>query len=77
VLRIILGPRRSSKRTEELPNKILKLYFTPDKPRMRWVGHVARTGEIREAHTVFVGKSEGTRQLVRARLRYTIKASLK
>jgi hypothetical protein len=74
VLRLIFGPR-SNKRTEELPNKkILKLYFTPNKPRtMRWVGHVEHIGEMREAHT----KSEGTRPLVRVRLRYAIKTGLK
>lgn len=69
VLRIIFGSRRSNKRPEKLPNeKILKLYFTPDKPkRMRLVGDVARMGEMREGHTILVGKSEGRRPLVRAR----------
>lgn len=69
VLRIISGSRRSNKRPEKLPNeKILKLYFTPNKPkRMRLVGHVAHMGEMREAHTILVGKSEGMRPLVRDR----------
>jgi hypothetical protein len=30
---------------------------------MRWVGHVARTGERRGVHTVLVGKPEGNRPL--------------
>jgi hypothetical protein len=27
--------------------------------RMRWAGHVARTGEKRDAYRLLVGKSEG------------------
>jgi hypothetical protein len=32
---------------------------------MRWVGHVARTGERRGVYRVLVGKSEGKRPLGR------------
>jgi hypothetical protein len=31
--------------------------------RMRWAGHVARTGEGWDVHRVLVGKPEGTRPL--------------
>jgi hypothetical protein len=31
--------------------------------RMRWAGHVARTGEKRNAYRILVGKSEGNRPL--------------
>jgi len=31
--------------------------------RMRWVGHVARMGEVRGAYRVLVGKTEGKRPL--------------
>jgi hypothetical protein len=27
--------------------------------RMRWAGHIARTGELRNAYNILVGKSEG------------------
>jgi hypothetical protein len=33
--------------------------------RMRWVGHVARMGEIRSAYKMLVGKREGKRPLGR------------
>jgi hypothetical protein len=39
------------------------------KRKMRWVGHVACTGEIRNAYTIFVGKSEGKRPRGRPRRR--------
>jgi len=34
--------------------------------RMRWTGHVARTGERRAVHRVVVGKPEGKRPLGRS-----------
>jgi hypothetical protein len=37
--------------------------------RMRWAGHVARTGEGRGVYRVLVGKPEGKRQLGRPRRR--------
>jgi hypothetical protein len=55
---------------EELHN----LYSLPNiirmiKPRrMRWVGHVARTGETRNAYRILVGKPEKKRPLGRSRL---------
>ena len=40
--------------------------------RMRWAGHVARTGEGRVVHRVLVGKTEGKRPLGRSRRRCVI-----
>ena len=40
--------------------------------RMRWAGHVARTGEERGAYRVLVGKPEGKRPLGRPRRRWVI-----
>ena len=38
--------------------------------RMRWVGHVARMGEVRGVHRVLVGKPEGKRPSGRSRRRW-------
>jgi hypothetical protein len=38
--------------------------------RMRWVGHVARMGETRNAYMILVGKPEGKRPLGRPRCRW-------
>jgi hypothetical protein len=38
--------------------------------RMRWAGHVAHTGEKRNAYRVLVGKPEGKRSLGRPRHRW-------
>jgi hypothetical protein len=35
--------------------------------RMKWVGHVALTGEVRNANNILVGKPEGERPLGRSR----------
>jgi hypothetical protein len=40
--------------------------------RIRWVGHVARTGNRRDAYRVLVGKPEGKRPLARARRRWNV-----
>jgi hypothetical protein len=37
---------------------------------MRWVGHVALTGDMRNAYKIFVGKPEGKRPLGRPRRRW-------
>jgi hypothetical protein len=37
--------------------------------RMRWAGHVAHKGEMRNAYNILVGKSEGKTPLGRARHR--------
>jgi hypothetical protein len=38
--------------------------------RMRWAGHVTRTGEKRNAYSILVGKPEGRRPLGRPRCRW-------
>jgi hypothetical protein len=38
--------------------------------RMRWVGHVARMGEVRGAYNILVGRLEGRRPLERPRRRW-------
>jgi len=38
--------------------------------RMRWAGHVARTGEEREVYRVLVGKPAGRKPLGRPRCRW-------
>jgi hypothetical protein len=38
--------------------------------RIRWAGHVARTGENRGVYSVLVGKREGRKPLGRPRLRW-------
>jgi hypothetical protein len=38
--------------------------------RMRWAGHVARIGEKRRAHRIFMGRPEGRRPLRRPRCRW-------
>jgi hypothetical protein len=52
------------------------LYFPPSiiriikSRRMRWVGHVARMGEKRNAYRILVGKQEEKRPLGRPRRRW-------
>ena len=49
-----------------LPNIVLVVKSR----RMRWAEHVARMGEDRGVHRVFVGKPEGKRSLGRPRRRW-------
>jgi hypothetical protein len=37
---------------------------------MRWVGHVERVGEMRNAYNILVGKPEGKNPLGRPRCRW-------
>jgi len=87
VLRRIFGPRRDKVMGEwrRLHNKGLNdLYSSPNIVRvikwrrMRWAGHVARTGEERGVYRVLVGKPEGRRPLGRPRYRWvdTIRTDL-
>jgi hypothetical protein len=55
--------------------ELCTLYFSPSKirmikSRMRWVEHVARMGEKRNACRILVGKPEGMRPLGRPRRRW-------
>jgi hypothetical protein len=48
-------------------------YYSPSlllSKRMRWAGHVARTGEGRGVYRVLVGNPEGDRPLRRPRHRW-------
>jgi len=83
-----LGPKKDEVKREwrKLQNVELNdLYCSPNIVRvikwrrMRWVGHVARTGERRGAYRVLVGEPEGKRPLERSRRRWqdTIKIHLK
>jgi hypothetical protein len=79
VLRRIFGPKRDEVTGEwrKLHNEELHiLYSSPyiirqiKSSRMRWVGHVARMGEERNAYRVLMGKPEGKRSLGRPRHRW-------
>jgi hypothetical protein len=72
VLRRIFGPKRDEVTREwrKLYNEELRdLYSSPSiirimkVRRMRWVGHVARIGEKRNAYSLLMGKPEGRRPL--------------
>jgi hypothetical protein len=74
VLRRIFGPRRNKvtgKRRRLHNNELYALYSSLNiirvikSRRMRWAGHVARTGERRGAYRSLVGKPEGRRPLGR------------
>jgi len=79
VLRGIFGPRRGEVTGEwrKLHNEELNdLYSSPSivrvikSRRMRWVGHVARMGEVMGVYRVLVGKPEERRPLGRPRRRW-------
>jgi hypothetical protein len=79
VLRRIFGPKRDEVAGEwrKLHNEELhELYSLPSiiriikATRMRWVGHVARMGEKRNAYGLLVGKPEGRKPLGRPRRRW-------
>jgi hypothetical protein len=79
VLRRIFGPKRDEVTGEwmKLHNEELhNLYSSPDiirqvkSRRMRWAGHVARTGEEKKMCKVSVGKPDGKRPLGRPRHRW-------
>jgi hypothetical protein len=79
VLRSIFGPRRDevSEGWEKLHNEELRDSHTSPSiirmiksRRMRWVGHVARMREKRNAYRLLVEKPEGKRPLGRPRRRW-------
>jgi hypothetical protein len=79
VLRRIFGPRRdevTGDRRKLHNDELHNLYSSPNiirminSRRMRWAGHVARTGEPRNAYKILVGKPEGNRPLGRPRCRW-------
>ena len=78
VLRRVFGPKRDeiTREWRKLRNELRDLYSLPNivrvvkSRRMRWAGHVARTGEGRGVHRVLVGKPEGKRPLGSPRRRW-------
>jgi hypothetical protein len=75
VLRKVFGPKRDEWR--KLHNEELRdLYSSPSinkiikSRRMRWVGHVARMGEKRNAYRLLVENPEGKRPLGRPRRKW-------
>jgi hypothetical protein len=79
VLRRIFGPKRDEVTGgwRKLHNEELRdVYSSPSiiriikSRRMRWVRHVARMGEKRNAYRLLVGKPEGKRPLGRSRRRW-------
>jgi hypothetical protein len=77
VLRRIFGPNRDEVTGgwRILHYEIHNLYSSPSvmrmikSRRMRWTGHVARTGEKQNAYRMLVGKPEGKGTLGRQRRR--------
>jgi hypothetical protein len=79
VLRRIFGPKKDEVTGgwRKLHNEELHgFYPSPNiirvikARRMRWAGHVARTGEVRGAYNILVGRPEGRRPLGRPRRRW-------
>jgi hypothetical protein len=79
VLRRMFGPKRDEVMGQwrKLHNgELHNLYSSPDiirqikSKRMRWAGHVARTGQGRNVYRVLVGKPERKRPLERPRRRW-------
>ena len=79
VLRRIFGPKRGEVTGElrKLHNEelnelysLLSIFRVIKSRRMRWAGHVARTGERRSVYRIVVGKPEGNRPLGRPRLKW-------
>jgi hypothetical protein len=73
------GPKRdevTGGRTKLYNEELDNFYSSPSiismikKRRMRWAGHVARTGEKRHAYRILVGNPEGKRSLGRRRRRW-------
>jgi hypothetical protein len=72
VLRRIFGPKREEDGSwRKLHNDELQsLYSSPNFVRVRWAGHIARTGEGRGVYRVLFGRPEGKRPLGRPRRRW-------
>jgi hypothetical protein len=77
VLRRIFGPKRDEVtggwrklHNEELHDLYSSTSIIIKSRRMKWAGHVARIGEMRNAHRILVGKPEGKRPLGKPRSRW-------
>jgi hypothetical protein len=78
VLRRMFGPKRDEVTGgwRKLHNEELRdLYSSPSiiriikSRRMRWAGHVAQMGEMKNGYSLLVGRPEGKEQLGRPRRR--------
>jgi hypothetical protein len=81
VLRRIFGPKRDGVtggsrklHSEELHSlySSRNIIRVTKSRRMRWAGHVAHVGKMRNAYKILVGKPEGKRPLGRPRHRWGI-----
>jgi hypothetical protein len=76
MLRKIFGPKRDQVTGgwRKLHNELHNLYSSSNRMAktkgMRWVRHVARMGEKRNAYMILMGKPEGKRSLGRRRCRW-------
>jgi hypothetical protein len=79
VLRRIFGPKRDEVTGgwRKLHNEELHGFYSSTSivrvikaGRMRWAGHVARMGEVKDAYNILVGRPEGRRPLRRPRRRW-------
>jgi hypothetical protein len=79
LLKRIFGHNRDkvARRCRRLHNEELhKLYAPPNiirvitSRRLRWAGHVARIGEMRNGHRILIEKPDGKRPLRRSRNRW-------
>jgi hypothetical protein len=79
VLRRMFGPKRDEMMggwRKLLNEELREFYSSPSiirimkSRRMKWVGHVTRMREKRNAYRLLVGKSEGKRSLGRPRRRW-------
>jgi hypothetical protein len=69
----ISGPRmmEATEDKKRLNNeKLHNLYGSSDIITVRWVRYVARLGNMRNAHTIFVGKPEGKRPFGRPKRKW-------
>jgi hypothetical protein len=72
VLRRVFGPKRDEVTGEwrKLHDELNYIVRVVKSSRMSWAWHVARMGEERGVHRLFVGKPEGKRPLERRRRRW-------
>jgi hypothetical protein len=65
----MFGPKREEVAGRLHREEFHNLYVSPiiirmiKSMRVRWAGHVARMGEVRNAYNIFIVKTEGQRQL--------------
>jgi len=70
VLRKIFGPKREAEEDCIMRSFITCTLRVMKSRKMRWVEHVALTGEMRNIYSILVGKPEGKRQCGRPKRRW-------